>query len=125
VRQVHDLYDYEGQPFLLGYQNEDKIKKNGLKKGDFDFKGVIGVSMFGHVVMAKHKVCARRTRRLCARSGRSGRRGTCNTTLSSTCCPAQLLLCSCLPEPGEADLLAGSCARLLGKPCQRAQAPAR
>ncbi len=66
VRQVHDLYDYEGQPFLLGYQNEDKIKKNGLKKSDFDFKEVIGVSMFGHVMMAKHKVRARRQTSPCA-----------------------------------------------------------
>jgi hypothetical protein len=53
---VHDLYDYEAQPFLLGFQNEDKIKKNGLKKSDFDFKTVVGVSMFGHVTLAKHKV---------------------------------------------------------------------
>jgi len=54
--QIHDLYDYESQPFLLGYQNEDKIKKQGLKKTDFDFKQVIGVSMFGHISLAKHKV---------------------------------------------------------------------
>ena len=54
--QVTDLYDYQAQPFLLGYHNEDKIKKGGLKKTDFDFKHIIGVSMFGHVVMAKHKV---------------------------------------------------------------------
>ena len=58
LRQVHDLYDYEGQPFLLGHQNEAKIRKEGLKKGDFDFKKIIGVSMFGHVTMAKHKVRA-------------------------------------------------------------------
>ena len=57
--QVTDLYDYQAQPFLLGYQNEDKIKKGGLKKTDFDFKHIIGVSMFGHVVMAKHKVRTR------------------------------------------------------------------
>ena len=55
--QVTDLYDYEAQPFLLGWQHEEKIKRNGLKKGDFDFKTVIGVSMFGHITMAKHKVC--------------------------------------------------------------------
>ena len=54
--QIHDLYDYEAQPFLLGYQNEEKIRKQGLKKGDFDFKHVIGVSMFGHISLAKHKV---------------------------------------------------------------------
>ena len=54
--QIHDLYDYEAQPFLLGYQNEDKIKKQGLKKTDFEFKQVIGVSMFGHISLAKHKV---------------------------------------------------------------------
>jgi len=56
--QVNDTYDYEAQPYLLGFQNEDKIKKAGLKKGDFDFKNkrIIGVSMFGHIVMAKHKV---------------------------------------------------------------------
>ena len=56
VWQIHDLYDYEAQPFLLGYQNEEKIRKNGLKKNDFDFKHVIGVSMFGHISLAKHKV---------------------------------------------------------------------
>ena len=47
--QVHDLYDYEPQPYLLGFQNEERIKRNGLKKTDFDFKSLIGVSMFGHI----------------------------------------------------------------------------
>ena len=54
--QVHDLYDYEPQPYLLGFQNEERIKRNGLKKTDFDFKSLIGVSMFGHISMAKHKM---------------------------------------------------------------------
>ena len=54
--QVHDLYDYEPQPYLLGFQDEERIKRNGLKKTDFDFKSLIGVSMFGHISMAKHKM---------------------------------------------------------------------
>ena len=63
--QIHDLYDYEAQPFLLGYQNEEKIRKQGLKKGDFDFKHVIGVSMFGHISLAKHKVLTENQPKIC------------------------------------------------------------
>lgn len=50
-----DTLDFALAPHVLGWETEEKIRQDGLKKTEFEFGQIIGVSMFGMVKLCRHK----------------------------------------------------------------------